>query len=46
MDVDIKNSINLIKYLDPNKIPISESGISNAEDINLLKKMVLILFDW
>ena len=38
MDVDIKNSINLIKYLDPNKIPISESGISNAEDINLLKK--------
>ena len=37
MDVDIKNSINLIKYLDTNKIPISESGISNAEDINLLK---------
>ncbi len=37
MKVDILNSVNLIKYLDKNKIPISESGISKKEDILLLK---------
>ena len=37
MKVDTMNSVNLIKYLDKNKIPISESGISKKEDITLLK---------
>ena len=37
MKVDTMNSVNLIKYLDKNKIPISESGISKKEHITLLK---------
>ncbi len=38
MSVDIQTSIDLIKKLNDNKIPISESGISKSEDIILLKK--------
>ncbi len=37
MEVNIQNSITLIKYLDNDKTPISESGISKKEDLLLLK---------
>ena len=36
MKVNIKTSINLIKYLDDSKLAISESGISSKNDIDLL----------
>ena len=36
MDVDIQNSIDLIKYLDHSKLSISESGISSQDDITFL----------
>ena len=36
MKVDIKTSLNLIKYLDDHKIAISESGINNKKDIDFL----------
>ncbi len=37
MEVKINNSIDLIKYLNEDKIPISESGIKNKDDISKLK---------
>ena len=36
MDVNIQNSIDLIKYLDHSKLAISESGISSQDDITFL----------
>ncbi len=36
MNVDIITSKHLIKYLNKNKIPISESGISTSKDLELL----------
>ena len=36
MEVNLKTSINLIKYLDNSKLPISESGISSQNDIKTL----------
>ena len=36
MDVNILNSIDLIKYLDHSKLAISESGISSQDDITFL----------
>ena len=38
MDVNINTSINLINYIEKNKIPISESGISNSKDLESLFK--------
>ena len=38
MDVNIQNSIDLIKYLDVSKLAISESGISSKDDITFLSK--------
>lgn len=36
--VDLKNTINLLPLLPPEKIIVSESGIKNKEDIELLRK--------
>jgi len=38
MEVDIKNSLKLSKYINNDKIIVAESGLKNHEDLALLNK--------